>query len=99
MQEDWNAKVGKDACGHWQGIYGPFCNDDSNERGLRLLEFASFNDLVLVNTYGHHKVSRRWTWHSQAIDNTTTKLIHSIEETPLIRSEQCQNTTCYRIRH
>ena len=33
-------------------------------RGLRLLEFASFNDLVLANTFGHHKASRRWTWHS-----------------------------------
>ena len=32
VQEDWNAKVGGDACGNWQGIYGPFCNDDTNER-------------------------------------------------------------------
>ena len=28
------------------------------------MEFAPFNDLVLVNTFGHHKASRRWTWHS-----------------------------------
>ena len=27
----------------------------------KLLEFAAFNDLVLVNTFGHHKASRRWT--------------------------------------
>ena len=33
-------------------------------RGLILLEFATFNDLVLANTSGHHKASRRWTWHS-----------------------------------
>ncbi|WP_419610725.1 hypothetical protein, partial [Thiolapillus sp.] len=46
-------------------ICGPFCNDDTNERGLRLLEFATFNDLVLANTFGHHKASRGWTWHSQ----------------------------------
>ena len=64
MQGDWNAKVGKDACGNWQGICGPFCNDDTNERGLRLLEFATFNDLVLANTFGHHKAFRGWTWHS-----------------------------------
>ena len=43
---DWNAKVGRDACGNWQGICGPFCNDDTNKRGLRLLEFATCNDLV-----------------------------------------------------
>ena len=64
VQGDRNAKVGRDACGNWQGICGPFCNDDTNERGLRLLEFATFNDLVLANTFGHHKASRRWTWHS-----------------------------------
>ena len=55
VQGDWNAKVGKDACGNWQGICGPFCSDDTNERGLRLLGFATFNDLVLANTFDHHK--------------------------------------------
>ena len=63
-EEDWNAKVGRDVCGNWQGICGPFCNDDTNERVLRLLEFATFNDLVLAKTFGHHKASRGWTWHS-----------------------------------
>ena len=32
VQVDWNAKVGRDACGNWQGICGPFCNNDTNER-------------------------------------------------------------------
>ena len=41
-----------------------FCNDGTNERGLRLLEFATFSNLVFVNTFDHHKASRRWTWHS-----------------------------------
>ena len=43
VQEDWHAKVDKYACENWQGICGPFCSDDTNERGLRLLEFATFN--------------------------------------------------------
>ena len=34
VQGGWNAKVGRDACGNWQG------------------------------TFGHHRASRRWTWHS-----------------------------------
>ena len=34
VQGDWNAKVGRDACGNWQGICGPFRNDDTIERGL-----------------------------------------------------------------
>ena len=31
---------------------------------LRLLEFATFHSLVLTNTLGPHKPSRRWVWHS-----------------------------------
>ena len=43
---------------------GLYSNNDTNERGLRLLEFASLNDLKLANTFDPHKASRRWTWHS-----------------------------------
>ena len=64
VQGDWNAKVGRDACGNWQCICGPFCNDDTNERGLRLPAFASFTDLLLENTFAHHKTFRRWSLHS-----------------------------------
>ena len=64
MYKETNAKVGRDACENWQGICGPFCNDDTKERGLRLLEFSNSNDLVLANTFGHHKAPRRWTRHS-----------------------------------
>ena len=38
VQRDWNAKVGRDASGNWQGICGPFCNDNTYERGPRLLK-------------------------------------------------------------
>ena len=62
VQGDWNAKVGRDACGNWQGICGPFGNDDTIERGLWLLEFASIKDLVLENTFGHHKAFIKWSW-------------------------------------
>ena len=64
MQGDWNAKVGEDACKNWKGTCGRYCNAETNERGLRLLEFTSHNDLMLANTFGPHKASRRWTWHS-----------------------------------
>ena len=64
IQGDRNAKVGKDAQADWGEVCGPYCNFETNERGLRLLEFATFNDLVLTNTLGPHKPSRRWTWHS-----------------------------------
>ena len=61
---DWNAKVGEDKFKNWKGTCGRYCNPETNERGLRLLEFACYNDLLLTNALGKHKVSRRWTWHS-----------------------------------
>ena len=42
----------------------PSCNPETNDRGLTLLDFATYNNLVLANTPGNHKLSRRWTWHS-----------------------------------
>ena len=41
-------------------VCGPYCNVETNERGLRHLEFATFNNLVLTNTLGPYKLSRRW---------------------------------------
>ena len=40
---------------NWKGTCGRHCNIKSNERGLRLLEFASYNDLMVANTFGSHK--------------------------------------------
>ena len=94
VQGDWNAKVGKDAKEYWQGNCGPFCNDETTETGLRLLKFATFNDLVLVNTFGHHKAFRRWTWHSPNGQH------HNHIDYILVRkSEQYQNTKFSRSRH
>ena len=58
------AKIGKEACKDRKGTCGHHCNTKSNDRGRRLLEFASYNDLV-VNTYGPHKTCRKITWHSR----------------------------------
>ncbi|KAJ8396775.1 hypothetical protein AAFF_G00013740 [Aldrovandia affinis] len=64
MQGDWNAKVGEDAYPNWKDTCGPYSNIKTNDRGLRLLEFARYNNLMLANTLDLHKASRRWTWHS-----------------------------------
>ena len=64
VQGDWNAKVGEDSYTNWKDTCGPYGNTETNDRGLRLLEFARYNNLLLVNTLGPHKASRRWTWHS-----------------------------------
>ena len=41
------------------------CNPDTSDSGLKLQEFATYNNLVLANTLGTHKPSSRWTWHNQ----------------------------------
>ena len=61
---DWKAKVRENAQEDWREGCGPFCNPETNERGLKLLDFATYNNLVLANTLGNHKPSRRWTWPS-----------------------------------
>ncbi|PIK60661.1 putative amphiphysin [Apostichopus japonicus] len=64
IQGDWIAKVGIDVWRDWKKFCGPSCNAHTNERGLRLLEFTSYNDMVLANTIGKHKASQRYTWHA-----------------------------------
>ena len=64
VQDVWNAKVGEDAQKDWEEVCGPSCNPETNDRGLKLLDFATYNNLVLANTLGNHKPSRRWIWHS-----------------------------------
>ena len=60
---------------NWHGICGPFSNDDTNERGLRLLEFATFNDLVLANTFGIQTKHPEDGHGLAQVDNTTSRLI------------------------
>ena len=64
VQGDWNAKVGEDAQEDLREVCGPSCNPETKDRGLRLLDFATYNNLVLANTLGNHKPYRSWTWHS-----------------------------------
>ena len=64
IQGDWNAKIGTDAYQDWAGTVGKFGLEETNERGLRLLEFAKYYDMILANTLHHYKYSRRITWHA-----------------------------------
>ena len=57
---DWNAKVGEDAQEDRGKIYGPDCNPETNY-WAHSYDFATYNNLVLTNTLGNHKPSRRWT--------------------------------------
>ena len=58
IQGDWNAKIGKDASLYWENVSGKYCNENTNERGQRLLEFMKINSLIATNTFGPHTKSR-----------------------------------------
>jgi hypothetical protein len=60
---DWNAKVGNDNT-DWKSAMGRYGYGDRNERGERLLEFATVHELYVCNTKFQHKSSRKWTWAS-----------------------------------
>lgn len=63
MTGDWNAKIGKDNDG-WQEVMGRYGYGDRNERGERLLEFATAHDFYICNTRFEQKSNRKWTWAS-----------------------------------
>ena len=64
MQGDFNAKIGPDAYKKWADTVGRYGLGETNDRGLRLLEFASSHRLIIANTLYPNKMSRRTTWHA-----------------------------------
>lgn len=64
VQGDFNAKIGPDAYKDWAGTVGQYGTGETNDRGLRLLEFACSQRLTIANTLYPHKLSRRTTWHA-----------------------------------
>ena len=64
VQGDFNAKIGGDAYEGWKGTVGKFGVGNTNERGMKLLEFAKRYQMTIVTTLFDHKQSRRATWHS-----------------------------------
>ena len=61
---DLNSKVGDDSHVNWPSVTGKFGLGDRNNRGDRLLQFCSINNLAIVNTFYKHKKTRLVTWVS-----------------------------------
>jgi len=86
---DWNAKIGNDNT-DWKSVMGKYGYGDRNERGERLLEFATVHDLYICNTRFQQKPNRKWTWASP--DGTASELrIRSIA--PLLSRSAARNHT------
>ena len=60
---DWNAKIGNDNT-DWKSAMGKYGYGDRNERGERLLEFATLHNFFISNTRFQQKSNRKWTWAS-----------------------------------
>ncbi|CAF3333574.1 unnamed protein product [Rotaria socialis] len=60
---DWNAKVGSDNT-NWELVMCKYRYGNRNERGDRLLEFATLHNLNICNTRFQQKANRKWTWAS-----------------------------------
>ena len=76
LQGDWNAKGGEDAQKDWGKVCGPYCYPETNDIRFKLLDFATYNNLVLANILDNHKPFRRWTCIAQ-MEHLTTRLITS----------------------
>ena len=63
LTRDWNAKIGNDNT-DWKSAMEKHGYGDRNERGERLVEFATVHDLYVCNTKFQHKRNRKWTWAS-----------------------------------
>ena len=61
---DFNARVGTNYTESMPEVVGKYSLGETNERGLRLLQFCSLNKYVLTNTIYKHKPNRRFTWIS-----------------------------------
>ena len=75
ITDDWNAKVGSDNT-DWKRVMGRYGYGDRNERGERLLEFATTHGLYICNTRFEQKPQRKWTWASP--DGTHKNMIDLI---------------------
>ena len=59
---DMNSKVGKAETN--ESSIGNFTFGERNERGERLVNFAEYEGLKIVNTFFKKNDKRRWTWRS-----------------------------------
>ena len=60
---DFNGKVGQQLQGD-EGAVGAFGLGERNERGTRLVQFATSKNLRIENTFCKKSKNRKWTWKS-----------------------------------
>ena len=73
VQGDWNVK--EDAQENLGEVCGPFYNMETVDRGIKLPDFATCNNLVtvLTKTLGYHEPSSQNETHHHQIDHVLVK--------------------------
>ena len=94
-------KIGEDAQKDWKGTCGPYCNTETNERGLRLLEVATINNLNVTTHSPPQKIQKvdlaqpKWIPPPDRLYTSETALSHigqHRQNTQLPRSRQQQRS-------
>ena len=60
---DLNAKIGINS-DIKETSTGKFGLENRNDRGTRLVDFATYNNLKIANTFFKKRDKKRWTWRS-----------------------------------
>ena len=97
---DFNARVGTNHAESMPEVIGKYTLGETNERGLRLLQFCSVNKYVLTNTIYKHKPNRRFTWISQdgKTKSQTDLIITGQDNKKIIKDSRTIPISRYRIR-
>ena len=92
---DFNARVGKD-CDTWSAL-GPFGIGKQNDNGLCLLQLCTELDMVITNTFFHHKPIHKCSWthprskQGHLIDYIIVRRrdIQDVRSTRVVRGADC----------
>ena len=90
VQGDWNAKIGGDASKNWKGRCDLYCNLETNERGLRLLEFAIYNNLKGEHVWSTHTIRMQDMAQPRRRIPQSYQL-HQGQTTLLVKCEHCKD--------
>ena len=85
---DLNAQVGNRKIGKTTGTFGI---GDVNSNGKKLIDFCTFNNLRILNTFFRHKASHKLTWEDRG-SATAIDYIIAREKT----AKGCQDVRTYR---